>query len=266
MRTPTGIGQVAIAGDWHGNAAWALRVIQAAAAAGITRILHVGDFRIGPWPGDGGRYLAQVSGECLRLGIDLWITPGNHENWKTIDDLVADQVTPGPALLAPGVFVLAQGSHWEWDGVRFGSLGGAFSVDKDFLIEGEDWWPREVPTDADVEALGHGKLDVLITHDVPSGVRLKTAFKLPYRLERPSQAVRDLLGRTVAATGPSRVFSGHWHQRTTGVLQTPAGQCQVHVLDREWEAGNAVMLDLADLSVRPLEVSTAPPGRGPYGH
>ena len=76
-RTPN---QVALAGDWHGNLPWATQTLETLAGSGVDLVLHLGD--LGVWPGDSGaRYLGAVEKACVENGIDVWLTPGNHEDW-----------------------------------------------------------------------------------------------------------------------------------------------------------------------------------------
>jgi hypothetical protein len=105
----------------------------------------------------------------------------------------------------------------------------------------------EVTVPEDVEALGTERLDVLITHDVPAGIDVETIFDLPESIERESNIVRSLLRDAVRSTEPTLVFSGHWHQRRTGLM--PGMETRVHVLDKEFTSGNLVALDLATLAV-----------------
>lgn len=59
--------------------------------------------------------------------------------------------------------------------------------------------------------------------------------------------MRSLIRDAVRATEPKLVFSGHWHQRRTGLM--PGLEARVHVLDREFHDGNLVSLDLQTLAV-----------------
>lgn len=131
--------------------------------------------------------------------------------------------------------------------MRFGALGGAYSIDRAFLTRGWDWFEGEEVVPSDVEALGSEPLDVLFTHDVPAAIDVETTLRLPEAIERESYIVRSLLRDAVRATDPKLVFSGHWHQRRTGLM--PGLETRVHVLDKEFANGNLVALNLATLAV-----------------
>ena len=75
--------RIIVAGDWHGNTAWALDVIGRAGEllAGEEHrvILHLGDF--GLWPGDDGHeYICDVALALAEADASLWFVDGNHED------------------------------------------------------------------------------------------------------------------------------------------------------------------------------------------
>lgn len=81
------------------------------------------------------------------------------------------------------------------EGLVVGGLGGAFSVDYHHRTEGKDWWPNEEPTQEEAEKLvAGGPLDILITHDAPSGVPLKGDFQLQPELTKQAERTRILCG------------------------------------------------------------------------
>lgn len=60
---------IALAGDWHGNARWAVARIADVAERGVDLILHLGDFGI--WPGESGlAYVRQVEEACAERGVE----------------------------------------------------------------------------------------------------------------------------------------------------------------------------------------------------
>lgn len=191
---------------------------------------------------------------CLRLGH-----PGNHENWDTINDAItarSDELGFGILGRHGRVRVSPRGHRFTIGNLRFGSLGGAVSVDRATdtprrepgSIVGKWWWPTEAPEQADLDALGAGALDVLITHDVPDGVPMIGSGDWDPSLIDRSNLVRVLLRRAVEATRPAVSFCGHWHQRRSYDLQRTVDHAitRVEVLSEEHTTGNAVVLDLLD--------------------
>ena len=210
--------KVLVAGDWHGELGWAKQVIERAGALGVTKLLHVGDLGIGPWPGDrGAPYEHKLNRICARTGLDLYVVPGNHDNHQTLAKL--EPRADGWLRLREHVLVAPGGLRWTWSGVEFGALGGAFSVDAAHRVAERDWWPvREEVRPEHLERLGSEPLDVLVTHDVPAGVDLFRAFEVGPATAARAQVSRDLLAEAVQRTTPELVLSGHWHRRVTAYV------------------------------------------------
>ncbi len=258
--------RVVVFGDVHGDTT-AFRVLaERTAQMGLTRVLvSVGDFGIGPWGHETqDRILRRADDLLEQLDAVLLLTPGNHDNWDTIDAAVSDRRDElGFGVLGRHgrVRVSPRGHRFEVGGVRFGSLGGAVSVDQVSrqARHGPNasgwWWPQEEPTAVDIDALGDEPLDVLVTHDVPAEVPLVGRDTWERWLIDKSNQVRVLLRIAVDRTRPAVVFSGHWHRRVTHEIErADGGTSRVEVLSDEHTLGNAVVLDLVDVTrpVRPL--------------
>lgn len=263
-----GADRVVVFGDVHGDTT-AFRVLakRAVEQMALTRVLiSVGDFGIGPWGGDTRDKTVRRADDLLQaLDAFVLITPGNHENWDTINDAITAGVDElGFAMLGRNgrLRVSPRGHRFTIGGLRFGSLGGAVSVDRvadqargePGSIVGKWWWPTEAPEQADLDALGAEALDVLITHDVPDGVPLIGSGDWEPSLIAKSNVVRVLLRDAVEATRPAVCFCGHWHRRRSYELQRSSdqGTTQVEVLSEEHTTGNAVVLDLLD-PTRPIQ-------------
>src|SRR5271155_3632304 len=113
-RVPERIG---VAGDWHGNTAWATRAVRKMAALlpadGPRVIVHLGDFGI--WPGPSGReYLARLDAELAAARAELSFVDGNHEDFTQLAGL-----RPGPdgrAQVTERIWHLPRGHRWRWHG------------------------------------------------------------------------------------------------------------------------------------------------------
>lgn len=209
---------IMVAGDWHGELGWAKGVLERAGKLGVTKLVHVGDLGVGPWPGDrGAPFEHRLNRICAKNNVDIYVIPGNHENWATIERL--EPRADGWLQLREHVLVAPGGLRWTWAGVDFGGLGGAFSVDFQHRVAGKDWWPglEEVRREH-LERLGSEPLDVLVTHDVPAGVDLFRAFPVGPETAACAQVSRDLLAEAVQRTAPELILSGHWHERRTAYL------------------------------------------------
>jgi hypothetical protein len=239
------VKKILVAGDWHGNLLWMQRMLRYAARDGYKVIVHVGDLAV-LWPGASKftRVLVRLLDE---LGLVFIFADGNHDVHPSLRALPLNE--DGFGVISDRLLYAPRGHRWSLDGRRFGALGGAYSVDRRRRVVGESWWIGEEVTDGDVARLGRDPLDVLITHEVPLGIDVVSTIgvRLPEMIEREAGICRRLVRDAVRNTGPKLVFSGHWHQRRTGLM--PGMETRVHVLDREFFAGNLVTLDLATLGV-----------------
>lgn len=258
------MGQVLVAGDWHGNTAWARTVIDRAARLGINVIVHVGDLAA-LWPRDTGASFTYKLQRMLQ-DADMYLVfiDGNHDNHTALRALPRDQDGFGViSTRVKGAGALTRirwvprGHRWTWTTpagrtVRFGGLGGAFSIDWRHRKPGVTWWPGiEEVEPQDITILGDEPLDVLLTHDCPTGAVPPSTMRVPADDDARSRVSRDLLRQAVDATLPTVMFCGHWHTRRTYHLPYVDPVTRVEVLDMDGSAGNVVILDLDDLTCRP---------------
>jgi len=254
-----------VAGDWHSNTLYIGRAIPAIARepTGVKTILHVGDFGI--WRDPRGRkFLDAVDFWCERAGISrVLVTPGNHEDWGWLDSEFSSH--PGkPVPLSTVVQVLPRGYRFETGKRTFVSFGGAASVDFERRKEGVDWFPSELPTEADVaRAVAGGHADVLLTHETIDGGTPASEGMLrnnPLGFSRKalsySRRSRELVTRVADDIVPKLLFHGHMH--VADDITLPSGQ-QVVSLGRDDRPRNMVLLELSDLSWRWLENAKKPP-------
>lgn len=243
-------GRLLLAGDWHGDAAWARRVIRSApvGADGRRRIIQLGDF--GVWPGRTGvRYLDAVAEALAQADAVCLFLDGNHEDFAQLAHCPIRR--DGLRGVRPRLFHLPRGTRWTWHGLRFLALGGATSLDRPWRTPGVDWWPDEELTSADLDrAISGGGCDVMLTHDAPTGVDVPGLPPVstwePTEVERAARH-RDLLRKVVDAVQPRWLFHGHFHSRYDAELQTSGGgMVAVTGLANEWTGFRAcVELDLS---------------------
>lgn len=165
---------VTLAGDWHGDWGWGTEVVQKTAERGASLILHLGDFGVDS-SNRGKKFLLKLDKACEEAGVDIWVTPGNHEDWARMErlwdnpkrrDHWGDRL---PLDLGTNhIFILPRGYRFELNGVSFLSFGGAASVNFDWLSKGSNWWPEEMYSQDEVdEAARSGYADVLLVHESP---------------------------------------------------------------------------------------------------
>lgn len=243
--------KVVIAGDWHANPTWGVHVIESAAAQGIKRILHVGDFGAA-FPTEFATYASALSDACMEHNVQIDYIPGNHDPHPLLNALPLDD--EGFAPLVPGIRFIPRGHRFVIGDRTFGGLGGAFSIDYQLRTAGVDWWPEEQIHEDDVAKLGHESLDVLLTHEAPVQMTPHSPFRLPDFMELQSRISRRLISQAIKNTDSALVFCGHWHQRRTERIAN--SRTVAHILDREFSTGNAVVLDLKTLDIRPLPINS----------
>lgn len=217
------IEKFVLAGDWHGSYGQAERVIQYAKRHAIPAIVQVGDFGI--WNND-QKFLNKLQYDMEKYGKVLYFIDGNHENFPRLYEYPI--VEDGTRQVRDNIFHLPRGFRWEWSGMSFLALGGAASIDKHFRVEGKSWWAEEAITEEDIaKAQEGGKVDVMITHDSPTGApnaitddpygqaMARKNFGgdvLDYCYEQ-----RQLLKQVTDVVTPRFLFHGHYHMWMEGI-------------------------------------------------
>lgn len=255
---------LAVFGDWHGDLGWSIDAVKAAAREGARTAVSVGDVGL-DWPGPKrNRWEQRMNALLVELGVTLVVSPGNHDCLARID--LEEVQSDGLIAWRSNIKVLPKGGRTIIEGLRVAGLGGALSVDKQWRVEGKDWWRDEEPTIEQAERLiAGGDLDILITHDVPMGVPVRGSFDLPADLVEEANHTRILLREVVDRTAVPHLFSGHWHQRLTFELPNPGGRStRVDVLDMEGSReGNAVLVwpGATPLRIEPLMIRGKKPAQ-----
>ena len=211
------IERVGFVGDLHGNLTAARRALQWCRVRGAQLVVQVGDLGV-YWPGDGDRVTSGLDRVLERAGLSMVFVDGNHDGHERLSQLRGG----GPGRVhqvGERLWWADRGARFHLGTVRFGALGGAYSVDAGTRTAGVDWWPDlEEPTARDVARLGTEPLDVLVSHDAPAQVPLVSQWPVGSRPERASWRAREAVSAAVGATGAGLVVHGHWHHRhDTGV-------------------------------------------------
>ncbi len=148
------------------------------AAQGISTIYHVGDF--GLWPGATGEYfLKTLHRACVDRDLEMFIVLGNHEDYHRAAAMQLDEQGWLCLESYPRFHFAPRGHAWiDAHGARFAALGGAGSIDRNTRRIGIDWWPQEELTQFDCDRLvtnvrsqQWARVDVMLTHDAPAGLR-----------------------------------------------------------------------------------------------
>jgi hypothetical protein len=244
---------IALAGDWHGNTAWAVRAIRKMAALlphdGPRVIVHLGDFGI--WPGADGRdYLSALDAALAAADAELWFVDGNHEDFTQLARL-----RPGPdgrEQVTGRIWHLPRGHRWRWHGRDWLALGGAVSLDRAGRTAGVNWWPEEEITRPQARSvMAAGPADVMVTHECPAGVSHVFPPPPPWwsadDLQR-SDAHQALLREVVLAVRPRWLMHGHLHLGYQRRVDLGYGPIEVTGLDCDGaESFNWATMDVASM-------------------
>lgn len=211
-------------GDIHGSAWWGKRRVDMAQDKGVNLILQLGDF--GLWPGPGGlRYRDLLNERLAKANIEMWVTGGNHDDYDQVDRAYSPDFGLGPLdpwQIESHIKWLPRGYRFELDGTRFMSLGGAYSVDKEWRTPHRSWWVQEQLTDEDVWRavnVTDPKVDVMLTHDKPKLSKPDWNRKDIFECWPNQERVQEV----VNVCRPKWLFHGHLHYRYTDLMQIDGG-------------------------------------------
>lgn len=234
-------------GDIHGDPYWAKWAFKQAQFFEVDVIVQLGD--LGYWehePG-GKEFMDLLQSYADECGMDFWWIDGNHENFDWLYDYPLDN--NGRRPIRPNVIHIPRGHTWEWDGIKFLAFGGSYSIDRYRRKLGVSYWKQEMPTVAEVDAaLEVGKVDVMLTHDVPEGTDLSgllgPSWKVYANKFIECGTVRNRLRDVWNIAQPNWLFHGHYHRRNDTVL----GNTRIVGLSNEQTGtGSIYVADTADL-------------------
>jgi predicted phosphodiesterase len=264
--------KIFVLGDTHGNTNSAVGSISRAKAKGADMIIQVGDFGYWEHKRDGVDFLNAVSKAAVKNGLPFIWLDGNHENHTMLRKVYGpggDKHDPTPEgfwTIRPNLFYSPRANVWEVDGLKFMTLGGAVSIDKEYRLAvekgvacpewgffpepggynrgtgtGTQWWPEENITDADVDlAISRGKVDVLFTHDTVTCAHFGQRLKL----DVDSYVNRQKVDRVVKAVKPSMMFHGHYHTlMESSFMQEDGSYTEIWGVECDGMSKNWLMFD-----------------------
>lgn len=245
--------KIMLLGDTHGNTKFITNVaIPAAESAGADWIYQVGDFGYWEHTDEGQDFLDEVSAELTETGQQIVFIAGNHDKTSLIFRKYS-QIS-GFYMVRPNIWFAPNGTVWSPnDGeTNFIALGGAYSVDKNYRLEQEEWraqqivanppfsvdeyspkyildyarsktretiwFPEEEMTEDEFETIlsnTKDRIDVILAHDKPlsSNPMMKL---LPIAECAPNQR---RLQKAVNVLKPKLFIHGHLHARYTDTIR-----------------------------------------------
>lgn len=206
---------IALVGDWHADAEWALPTVDFISKAGADIIISVGDFGFWPRFNHGQHFLKALDDKLAQVNIPLWWVDGNHEDHDILNLLPVGE--NGLRAVTRHIHHIPRGFRWEWDGFMWMGLGGAASVDREDRVEGVDWFEAERISEEDAAyASRPGAVQVMVTHEgvfgaPPLDMKLSKVSMWPAATIQESNEIRGRLTDVVDVVKPKYLFHGHHH-------------------------------------------------------
>ena len=186
-------------------------------------VLSCGDF--GDWPRLRGR---KFDFTVKNREIPIRFCDGNHEDHESL--LALD--TSGRIPEMDNVFYQRRGSTMTLpDGRTVLFIGGADSIDKVWRTQGVSWFPQEVITTTDVNALPDCKVDIVISHTCPAELLPVMLKDDPRKTDDPSNTA---LSYVLERYSPDLWYFGHWHTSQTGLLGRTRWRCLNMAAEDGW--------------------------------
>lgn len=149
---------------------------------------------------------------------------GNHENFPAIFSYPKVEWNGGFVhKIRKNIFHLMRGQIFNIDNKKIFVMGGAYSIDRDWRIEGFSWWSDEQPNEEEyatglrnLEKCNY-EVDYIITHTAPQAIVERLIAKQPWNIRADFEMnYRDyklmgFLGEVLFKTKFKHWFFGHWH-------------------------------------------------------
>lgn len=231
-----------ITGDTHGNQILWDACINPKLEAGDT-VIVAGDFGVGFWD---GRYWSEETfyDYIAEQPYTVLFVDGNHEDAERLNSYDITSWGGGRVhKLRHNLIHLMRGEIVAIDGKKLFCLGGGYSLDKWRRKEGYDWWPQEMPNQAEYQnacdnlAKVNHQVDYIITHTAPAEtirqMAQMTDIKSNVQEEQPLNTFLEYLRETVSY---QKWYFGHFH--IDGELWR--NQYAVYHAMRELETGKVI--------------------------
>lgn len=224
-----------ITGDTHGTIDWEkLNTTRFPEQKDLTKddyLIILGDFG-GVWDGgDQDRYVLKTYDQ--RNFTTLFID-GNHENHDLLDKYPVEEWNGGKVhRISDSVIHLMRGQVFTIEGIKFFTMGGAESTDKQYRKEGESWWAREMPSDEEYQeaidnlAKQNFEVDFVLTHCAPEeyiGKNMRSVYNSDLSrmlsgnmagvVDRSGNRLTDFLDDLITERGIAfkHWYFGHYHR------------------------------------------------------
>lgn len=177
-------------------------------------VIVLGDFGF-LWAGD-AQEMAAIRWLASRRYKVLFLD-GCHENFDKLLHFPECEVFGGKARhLGGNLYYVQRGQILTIEDKKILCFGGGQSHDRYERVEGENWWPQEMPTQAEMDACTAAlaavdyKVDYVLTHDAPSKL-MDFAKVLPEDLN----ALNDYFDHLLDVLQYKKWYFGRYHRDIT---------------------------------------------------
>jgi hypothetical protein len=239
-------------GDVRSDATAIITPLQTATRTDVTAIPGTWDFGSGPWPGERRAFTKVIARWRTRLGLWLFVMPGNYENCGRVDPSPPD--TSGAISLGPQLRALPQGHPINLGECSVGPLGGAPNVGPHRQPPRSSWQQQRI-TPEDIAALNSEPHYILTCNEVPASVPVESQLAVSPKTAASAYQRRKLLEQAVAATRLQLVLPRRWRQRATHArIWNDGTTTQREFLLDEDLRNNCFSLDLPALEQHPVDL------------
>jgi predicted phosphodiesterase len=223
--------KVLLYGDSHSDHMYTRSILTSARAWGAQVAIQLGDFG---YTFDANMIVAIADWLAEDETRQFYWVDGNHDDHEYLADLTSAYGFDAPIDMSAAplidhlhdcirkfperMFYCPRGAVFTIGDMTVMSMGGAYSIDKNYRTPFVSWWPQEMITHAEVDrALTNAegkKIDVMLTHDAPITDTLAEMIdRYGYKEDPHSHSNRVVLGRIVEEVNPRDLFHGHYHWR-----------------------------------------------------
>lgn len=153
--------------------------------------------------------------ELEQMPYTILFCDGNHENFYALNKFPVKEWNGGKVhFVRKNIIHLMRGQIYNIEGQTFFTMGGAYSIDRDYRVLGYTYWEEEIPTVAEINAALDNlaekdfKVDYIITHTCPR----KFAESMADTLLDKDGGLLDFFDYIRENCEYKHWFFGHWHE------------------------------------------------------
>jgi predicted phosphodiesterase len=222
------MSRLLVFGDLHSDRRHLRGLVERAVDERCDALVSLGDLCYLPRDPEGQRFLRSAGDLLRRMGLELLLVDGNHDDAEALASAGARFTAPGPVPLGFRLYHLPAGTRFRFGRLRCLAYGGACAFRP--RQAGRDWHRAAALERATLDRLaGGGEIDLLFCHD-------------PRTLEQGAQA-RGHFAALAAKLRPALVLYAHQHLPHVRAAGQPALVGLGSFRDRH---ASAVVLDSAE--------------------